>query len=184
MSDTIPDFDRVQSALDQLKAMSDAAEAHGTLCGMLLGQQSLARWISYTLEQQPDPNDLLAREQLQVLNDLYEQSKVQLNADDMSFELLLPAEDQEFAQQLLGLASWCQGFLYGLGVNGEALLETLSEQGRECMDDLLQISQLGHDEESSEENENVYAEIVEHVRLSVIYMNEELNPLISTPQVQ
>ncbi|MDJ0832523.1 MAG: UPF0149 family protein [Gammaproteobacteria bacterium] len=184
MSSTLPDFDRVQSALDRLKAMTDAAEAHGTLCGMLLGQQDFSRWLVYTLDQQPDANDLLAKEQLEVLRDLYEYSKQLLNADDMSLELLLPNEDQEFAQRLVGLAAWCQGFLYGLGVSGERLLESLSEQGRECMDDILQISQLAHDEESNEQNENVYAEIVEHVRLSVIYMNEEINPLISTPQVQ
>ena len=181
---TLPDFDRVQSALEQLRGMTDAAEAHGTLCGMLLGQQGCSRWLEFTLDQQPDPNDLLAREQLQILIDLYQRSKELLNTEDMSLELLLPAEDQEFAQRLLGLASWCRGFLYGLAVNGESLLESLSEQGRECMDDILQISQLSHDEEYSEQKEIDYAGLVEHVRLSVIYMNEEINPLISTPQVQ
>ncbi len=184
MPDTTADFDRVQAALDQLKAMTDASEAHGTLCGLLLGQQSYARWIGYTLDTQPDPNDLLAKESLQLLQDLYEHTKVQLNAEDMSLELLLPDEDQEFAMRLLALASWCQGFLYGLAVNGESLLDSLSEQGRECMDDLLQISQLSHDEEQTEQAETDYSEIVEHVRLSVVYMNEELNPLLSSPQVQ
>ncbi len=184
MSATLPDIDRVQSALDRLKSMTDAAEAHGTLCGMLLGQQDFSRWLDYTLDQQPDASDLLAKEQLQILRELYEQTKELLNTADMSMQLLLPGEDQEFAQRLLGLAAWCQGFLYGLGVGGERLLQSLSEQGRECMDDILQISQLAHDEDYSEQNELDYAEIVEHVRLSVIYMNEEINPLISTPQVQ
>lgn len=164
--------------------MTDASEAHGTLCGLLLGQQDFAKWMEYTLENSPNKRDLLAKEQLQSLRDLYELTQNQLNAEDMSLELILPDESHEFAVRLIGLGSWCQGFLYGLAVNGESLLKNLSDQGQECMDDLLQISQLSHDEEPSEESETVYAEIVEHVRLSVIYMNEEINPVLPAPKLQ
>ncbi len=178
------EFDSVQSSLMSLHAMTDAAEAHGTLCGLLIGRQEFSRWLEHTLETAPDPADLLAKEQLRQLQDLYETTRDQLNAEDMSFELLLPDEQQEFAQRLIGLGAWCQGFLYGMAVIGESALENLSEQGRECMDDLLQISQLSHDEEQSEDAETVYAEIVEHVRLSVIYMNEEINPVFPAPPLQ
>jgi uncharacterized protein len=177
------DFDQVQNSLQQLGAMSDAAEAHGTLCGLLLGGKDFARWLGFTLEKLPDSNDLLKKEALEILQELFNQTKVQLNSDDMSFELLLPEEDQEFALRLLGLANWCQGYLYGLAVNGEAMVNNLSEQGRECMDDLLQISQLSHDEEETDDTEMVYAEVVEHVRLSVIFMNEEINPVVTNTQV-
>jgi uncharacterized protein len=177
------DFDQVQDTLQQLGAMTDAAEAHGTLCGLLLGGNDFARWLGFTLEKLPDPNDLLAKESLEILQELFNQTKVQLNSDDISFELLLPDEDQEFALRLLGLSSWCQGYLYGLAVNGEARLKGLSEQGRECMDDLLQISRLSHDEEETEDAEMVYTEVVEHVRLSVIFMNEEINPIVVNTQV-
>ncbi len=171
------DFDSVQNALEKLQAVTDAAEAHGTLCGLLLGQQDIAKWIKFTLDDIPEQNDLLAQEHLQLLQELFDQTKQQLYSDDMSLELLLPDDSDEFAIRLLGLASWCQGFLYGLALNGEALVRGLSEQGRECLEDLLEISQLGHDEEETDETEVVYIEIVEHVRLSVVYMNEELNPL-------
>ena len=180
----MPDFDSVQSTLMGLHAITDAAEAHGTLCGLLIGQQEFSRWLEYTLDPLPDAGDLLAKEQLQHLQTLYQQTRAQLNTDDLSLELLLPDEEQEFSQRLLGLGSWCQGFLYGLAVNGEAALNNLSEQGRECMDDLLQISQLSHEEEQTENAETVFAEIVEHVRLSVIYMNEELNPVMPAPPIQ
>ena len=179
----MPDFDSIQSALEKLQAVTDASEAHGTLCGLLLGQQDMAKWIKLTLDVLPDEKDLLAQENLQLLQQLFDQSKQQLYSEDMTLELLLPDETDEFAIRLLGLAGWCQGFLYGLAVNGEALVNRLSEQGRECLEDLLEISQLGHDEEESNETEGDYAEIVEHVRLSVIYMNEDINPLTSSPQV-
>lgn len=177
------DFELIQNCLDKLPALTDASEAHGTLCGLLVGRQDYNRWLECSLEQIPDKSDLLAAERLSVLRDLFEESKVQLNTEDMSLEILLPEEDHEFAERLVGLASWCSGFLYGLGTAGESILEPLSEQGRECLDDLLQISQLGHDEDENDETEMVYSELVEHVRLSVIYMNEEINPVISSPLV-
>lgn len=178
------DFDSVQMSLMSLQAMTDAAEAHGTLCGLLIGQQDFARWLEFTLDKLPDASDLLAKEQLEKLRLVYEESRDQLNAEDMSLDLLLPDDEAEFAQRLIGLGSWCQGFLYGLAVNGDSLTSNLSEQGRECLDDLLQISQLSHDEEQSEDAETVFAEIVEHVRLSVIYMNEEINPVLPAPPLQ
>ena len=177
------DFDSIQNSLEKLQAVTDASEAHGTLCGLLLGQQDMAKWIKFTLDVLPEEGDLLAQENLQLLRELFDHSKQQLYSEDMSLELLLPDETDEFAIRLLGLASWCQGFLYGLAVNGEELVNRLSEQGRECLEDLLEISQLGHDEEETNETESVYIEIVEHVRLSVIFMNEEINPLLSSPQV-
>lgn len=177
------DFDSIQNALEKLQAVTDASEAHGTLCGLLLGQQEMSKWLKFTLDVLPEKSDLLAQENLQILHELFEQSKQQLYSEDMSLELLLPDDGEEFAIRLLGLSNWCQGFLYGLAVNGEALVSRLSGQGKECLEDLLEISQLGHDEEETDDSESVYAEIVEHVRLSVIYMNEDLNPIISPAQV-
>lgn len=178
------DFDQVQQSLDSLKATCDAAEAHGTLCGLLTAQQGVEKWLQLTLDTLPQNGDLLAKEQLKLLQDLYEHSRTGLNADDMSFELLLPADEDEFAIRLQGLGSWCRGFLYGLATNGKARIDSLSQQGRECMDDLVQISHLDASEEQTSDSENDYAEIAEHVRLSVIYINEELNPALPTPQVQ
>ncbi len=178
------DFDSLQQALDHLTAMSDASEAHGTLCGLLLGRQDFSRWLDFTLDRDPDKNNLTQKESLQVLQAFYRQTQAELNAEDTSLDLMLPDESVEFAQRLIALGGWCQGFLYGLGVCGESLLKGLSAQGRECLDDLLQISQISHDEEQTEESENVYTEIVEHVRLSVIYIHEELNPVMPAPQIQ
>lgn len=178
------DFDSVQNALQKLQAIIDAPEAHGTLCGLLLGRQDFSKWLKYTLDSVPEQADLLARENLLLLQQVFDRSKQQLYSDDLSLELLLPDESDDFSMRLLALAGWCQGFLYGLAVNGEALVQGLSAQGRECLQDLLDISQLEHAEEQTDETEMVYAEIVEHVRLSVIYMNEELNPVSGPAQLQ
>lgn len=171
------DFDAVQAALERLGANTDAAESHGTLCALLLDNTTLPDWLGHTLDDLPDPGDALAAEQLAVLQGLFEQSREQLNNEELGFELLLPDESEDFGLRLLGLSAWCQGFLYGIGVTGLASGDRLDDAGRECLSDLLEISKLSHDEVSSDEAEMQYAEIVEHVRMAALLLHETLNPL-------
>ena len=86
MADATLDFDQLQQALDKLQSMTDAAEAHGTLCGLLMGQHEFSKWLEFTLDKLPDAGDLIAKEQIEGLQSCYEQSKVQLNGEDMGFE--------------------------------------------------------------------------------------------------
>jgi len=125
----------------------------------------------------PTPGNVLAAEQLDVLEQLYQLTREQLNNEELGLELLLPDESDDFGLRLLGLSGWCQGFLYGIGVIGIGDDEKLDAEARECLSDLLEISKLSHDEESSEEAELQFAEIVEHVRMAALMLNETLNPL-------
>ncbi len=178
------EYEPVQACLVRLGANIDAAEAQGMACGLLMGNEHFDAWLRNAFDDPPDEADLNARDCLDRLRRFYEETRVMLNAEDFALELLLPDEDEEFTARLMALADWCQGLLYGLGVLGEQRLQRLSDEGRECMDDLLEISRLSHDEEASEENENMLAQLAEHVRLCVIYLNEELNPVSPTPPVQ
>lgn len=178
------DFDQVQAALESLGATADGCESHGTLCALLLDNAALATWLGHTLDELPEPGDILATERLGVLEQLYEETRAQLNHEDLSLELLLPDESDDFGLRLLGLSGWCQGFLYGVGVIGVGDDdERLDDEARECLSDLLEISKLSHEEESSDEAELQYAEIVEHVRMATLLLNETLNPLKTTPTV-
>ena len=178
------DFDSIQSALQNLGASTDAAESHGTLCGLLLDQTGIDVRLGHTFDEMPDRGDALAAEKLQVLNQLFELSREQLNAEDLSFELLLPDESDELSSRLLGLSSWCQGFLYGIGVSGGNRLEALDPQSQECLSDLLEISKLNYRQEPTEEAEAQFADVIEHVRLSVLMLNESMNPLVPAPSIQ
>ena len=177
------DFDTVQSALERLGATTDAAEAHGTLTAMLLDNAAFATWLGHTLDELPESGNVLAEEQLGVLEQLFDQTRERLNNEDLSFELLLPDETDDFGVRLLGLSEWCQGFLYGFGIIGTAKDDALDDAARECLSDLLEISKLSHDEEGGEEAELQYAEIVEHVRMATLLLNETLNPLKTSPTV-
>ncbi len=178
------DFDSIQNALDRLGATADAAESHGTLCGLLLDNSGVAIWLGHTLEELPEKGDVLALEQLQILRKLFEHTREQLNIEDMSFELLLPDDTDDLAVRLLSLSAWCQGFLYSIGIIGEDKMQSLDTQSQECLSDLLEISKLDHHEAPSEETEQQFSELVEHVRMSVLMLNETMNPLMPAPSLQ
>ena len=161
----------------------DAAEAHGTLCALLLDECDLPVWLGHTLDDLPDASDVLADERLGVLEDMFSVTQEQFDSEDLSLEILLPDEDDDFSLCLLGLSSWCQGFLYGFGVKAAAAEDALDDDAREGLSDLLEISKLSHDEEASEAAQQQFAEIVEHVRIVTLMLKESLNPLKSAPTV-
>jgi yecA family protein len=171
------DFDAVQQSLEGLGATVDAAESHGTLTALLIANDSMAGWLSHTLDDLPDKSDVLASERLSLLNELFNETREQLNNEELGFELLLPDESDDFGVQLLGLSSWCQGFLYGYGVNAAGFEQSVDEPAQECLSDLLEISKLRHDEELNDEAELQFAEIAEHVRMAILLLNESLNPI-------
>ena len=170
------DFDRVQAALEGLGANMDAAEAHGTLCALLLEDAGLPIWLGHSLDELPEADDVLAAERLAVLEELYQLTREQLDDSGLSLEILLPDEADDFGLRLLALSHWCEGFLYGFGVNATLAEDALDEESRECLSDLLEISKLSHDEEASEAAEQQFAELVEHVRIVALMLHESLHP--------
>lgn len=175
------DFDRVQAALEGLGANVDAAEAHGTLCALLLKDADLPGWLAHSLDDLPDSGDVLAGERLAVLQQVFADTRDQLANEDLGFQLLLPDDDDDFGVRLLALASWCQGYLYGFGVLGAEAEANLDEDSRAGLSDLLEISKLSHHEEASEDAQRQFVEIVEHVRIVILMLNETLNPSQSAP---
>ena len=174
------DFDQVQGALESLGANADAAESHGTLCALLIDNAKLATWLGHTLDELPEAGNVLAAEHLGVLEQLFEETRERLNDEELDFELLLPDDSDDFGLRLMALSGWCQGFLYGVGVIGVGDESELDEAARECLSDLLEISKLSHDEQASDEAELQFAEVVEHVRMATLLLNEYLNPLKPT----
>jgi hypothetical protein len=175
------DFDSVQAALEGLGANLDAAEAHGTLCALLLEDADLPTWLGHSLDDLPAASDVLASERLAVLEELYVLTREQFGDEELGLEILLPDEDDDFGMRLLGLASWCQGYLYGFGVLAAQPQAELDEDAREGLSDLLEISKLRHDEDASEDAQLQFVELVEHVRIVALMLNESLNPPRTAP---
>lgn len=194
---TLPDIAALDETLFKVDAMMGAAESHGALCGMLCarGSTDLSEWMSHVLGEQEQGNVYL-RDSANQLSDLHQSTLGQINDPFGDFKLLIPDDDDDLVDRTEALASWCQGFVYGLAAGGISEQSELPEDTQELLLDFIEISRAGHDSaghddaeedddddlSSEEEDERAFMEIVEYVRTGVLLINEELQPL-QTSQV-
>lgn len=182
-------FDVIDDALRRAGAVTEPAEAHGSLCGLacVLGADAQSSWLADTLTTAEEP-DLPAeeigegsagiQEAAALLGGLAAASTRALEAGDMSFQPLLPADDASLEQRTEALAAWCQGFNYGLALAvrfGDADEAVRHEAIAEIVRDFAEMSQLGYQEDEGDRDaEADWAELVEYVRVSVQLVFEEM----------
>lgn len=165
----LPDYVELQASLASGDDEDRPAEAHGTLCGLLCaGSGDLPHaWIRNTLADVGE-TDSPAPGAGDALEAVYESTVEAITGEEMAFQLLLPDDDRPLAGRARALASWCQGFLYGLAVRGLKPVEELPEELREILTDMAEISRAAFTvEETEEQGEEAYAELVEYVRVAV-----------------
>lgn len=167
------DFDHLQKVLAESRALTDAAEAHGTLVGALCAAAdfTLDDWlVELYADGRADEAAGLA------LRELFDATRAALVSDQMEFSALLPDDGARIAQRAEALGQWCQGFLYGLGTRPLPEPEQLSRDAGEVIRDMTAITQVTADAEASDEsNEEAYAELVEFVRVAAQLLFDEFD---------
>ena len=171
MSATVPsqdDYRKLAEALSADDMVTSAAEVHGALTGMLCTSRMPPDWQRIALGETPLPGSALPA----LVDHLRAQTEAQLRSEEFSFEPLLPPEDAALDEQVEALASWCSGFLLGLGSVGEAEALALSPESREIIEDFLKIgdAMLG---EADEESARALAELTEFVRIGAQTVYDE-----------
>lgn len=172
-------YDELQRALMQSHALTDAAEAHGTLVGSLCATGcSLEEWLAEIL-----PEGRAEQAAAVSLQAVFNSTRGALGDSLMSFQPLLPADEASIGDRTSALGEWCQGFLYGLGT-GVAVPDAAALQGEaaEVLRDMTEITQVDVDPDDTPEcNEAAYAELVEFVRVGVLLLYDHLQPLRDPP---
>jgi uncharacterized protein YgfB (UPF0149 family) len=182
------DFASVDGLFHQLGLSLDAAECHGTLCGLLCASDTVkgSAWVNQVLSgrlelpeaETPPLQGGSHGEEHALLLILYKETIGQLDDPEYGFSLLLPDDALPLAQRVESLSHWCQGFLAGLGLGGLQDQAKFPGDSSEVMRDFAEISRLGHgDGDGDNEDEAAFAEIVEYVRMAVLLVYEELRPL-------
>jgi yecA family protein len=181
----LPQYQAVEDALQTAGATAGAAEVHGTLCGMLSANlgAGVEGWIRELFPEE-QPGELPTGEPRQLLGQLFDETRTQLSDALLSFELLLPGDDDDLDGRVSALGHWCQGFLYGLAVAGVTDPGKLPQDSAEFIKDLSEIAGTGFDVEEDEENEEAYQEIQEYIRMGVLLVSEELQPLKGPSRIQ
>lgn len=167
----LPPFPAVTDALRDAGSPADAAEAHGSLCGLCcaLGEAAATpAWLSGTLGVSPAAGAT-------VLAELASATGAALTADDLRFAPLLPGDAEPLALRVRRLAEWCHGFTCGLADGAACTGADLEgELLREVLGDFGQLARAAVGDDGDEGGEAAYAELVEFVRVSVQLVFDEL----------
>jgi len=183
MNTTLPSYSHILLSLDKIDAEIEPSELHGAMCGLLCARNmSTFDNVVEHLLQSPDEDNLLYREALDNLSELFDSTNQQINDPNCDFHLLIP-QDDSVEELVFSLGEWCQGFLLGLSLGGVQDPAGLPEEGAEIAKDFLEIARAGslYEIEDSEEDEHSYEELMEYVRVGVLLINEILNPEKSSP---
>lgn len=174
-----PSYAALKQALSQSRALSDPAEAHGTLTGALCTAPGyrLEDWLAEIL-----PDGHAAAGAGGPLREVFDVTRRALDDQALSFQPVLPPDEESLDARTAALGEWCHGFLYGLGTGALPDLRDLQGEVAEILRDLTEITRVAVDARSgAEANENAYLELVEFVRMGVQILFEELRPLRAGP---
>ena len=167
-------YELAKDALQKLNTDDTISSAHGLLCGFYCVKQdiSLDDWLNEVLVS-IDLNNLLEKESHQILAEIFNNTSDQLADPTLNFWPVIADDISTLREQANTLVEWCQGFLVGLGLSS---VETSDEEVLEMIKDISEISQLDADLLDSEENTQDFYEIVEFVRMGVLFIQETLQP--------
>lgn len=192
---SFPDIPQLEDLLFEVDAPLGATESHGALCGMLCAQGATeaSQWMLQVLGEHEDTSKALQQTGKKLLL-IHQITVEQMNDSGAEFDMMLPDDDEPLEMRVEGLGTWCQGFVYGLAVGGIKEDTVLPEDSKELIKDILEISRAGYvadneaelavtEEETSEEDEMAFMEVSEYVRMGILLIYEELQPLQSSQTV-
>lgn len=182
----LPGYTDVEDALAGGGSVVSASECHGVLCGILCasGSSDMQGWVRHLFENRVEKKEISA-EALKILHDVHQATVSEINHETLEFTLLLPDSTQLLETRISALADWCGGFSLGLSMGGLQDRMLLNEEVREFVEDVQYISDASFNAESDteEHTEQSLVEIEEYLRMGVLLVNEELQPLPASPTI-
>jgi uncharacterized protein YgfB (UPF0149 family) len=168
------DYAGLAHSLKELRALTDAAEAHGLICGFVCAGKLAedTEWVSAIVGdvEEEDPLDLEAG---RVLVQVYARTRLQLEGFQFDFQLMLPSDTAPLSDRVAAMTRWCQGLLTGLVLGGAPVQASDEVQG--VIEECTQLAMAEPPLEESEQDEQALFDITEHLRLSTIFLHSIFN---------
>jgi len=170
-------FEQWERWLAQEEVILSAAELHGMLTGLLAsGQRAAGKdWLPVLADLAHDGNTFSPTFTSQ-LELLAERIRSDLGCAELSFQPLLPSDDEPIVERLVAVTEWTQCFLVGFGVNQQNLAKA-SDDLREGIQDMAEIARLEPEAVEDEESERALYGVIEYVRITAIMCFGELGQM-------
>lgn len=175
MSNTTIAYDDLDMSLHRAQVETEPAELHGVMCATICVPpgSDASSWMDEEIFSNLGESAALTQSR-EMVQQLWQITHEQITGPDCDLALLLPDEDTSLADRSEAFAAWCEGFLYGMGLHGQARLKGLSADSRELMTDMSEFTRLDIEEEDSEDGEAALQELVEYVRVGVLMVYQDL----------
>lgn len=173
----LPAYESVAAVLRRCGAVPGPAEAQGFALGLYVAgvAEPLQVW-QQEFYSDFDPADVLAGECRAALDRVFASVFAQDRAAPMQLELLLPQDIVVDATRLAAVRDWCQGFLFGFGLGGAALTARLSQESRELLHDMAEVTRLDTAEvDDSADNRSALIDIEEYLRVGVMLIRDDVS---------
>jgi len=176
------DFEAMAQKMQAHPELESPSFIQGILAGMVTadGQTTETQWIKQLLIEAQAQS--VKESFLKGLHQLYYQTLEGLNDSQFRLVLCLPQASAGLDWRAQMLAQFCEGFLYGLGLQG-GRLDALQDEPAEALQDFSNIAQMDVAElaEATEQDEADFLELVEYVKVGVLTLHEALNPTSPEP---
>lgn len=159
--------------LAQADVSTNPSEVHGILCGLIcIGHKLDGKFWFDAVLNALGAKSLLCNRELVIR--LYDATCRQLSGLEYDFQLLLPEEEQSFAERAMALSYWCRGFSYALSMADAHLTANASEEMLDAIHCISDVGNIDFDEIDVSENDKLaYESVVDFVRTSVIMLYAE-----------
>jgi len=179
-----PDFFELETALQKADADYSVTEAQAIACGMLSVNISADKiaWVQLIFGEintsSASQESINQETAIKLLGELFDYSKQQLQDSNLAFELMLVDDKESLYARVTSMQEWCAGYLLGVSMAGITDHAKLPEDSRELLADFTEIGTSGNfDLEDENTSEEALEEISEYIRMGVLLINEELQPI-------
>jgi len=151
----------------QIGALLSPSELHGHLCGRYVVGHHIEgvfglRLIADYLDLPVSGVESIDEE----LSDFVTTHVLVMDQELFDFRLFVSDDEQALVTRLDDLAKWCEGFLTGLGSTAGKEEAKIMQEEHDTLSDLIEISKIDSNVEDTEENEALYTDLYEYVRLA------------------
>ncbi len=168
-------YAELERAINEMGAKISAAELHGLLTGMLCAVRPPKESVWRELILESMNCAMPVKKHWDIISKTASRIASELTDISLGFIVLLPGDEIDLPIRAVELGAWCRGFLSGLGLAGISGNDLQNPVIKELVYDLSQIARLSADmQETTEEDERSYMELIEYLRIAVQNIQLEL----------
>lgn len=158
------------------QVIATPAELHGHASGMIVVNKDVDvdEWTELVLQDYCFETQNKSK-LIPVLGALFDYAQDKLKADNYTFSLLLPSDNNDLSFRLDALATWCSAFLTGMAFAGLKAETNMDKDVSEFIQDLEKISKVDTDSGDSQGEEADFVELSEYVKAGTMLLYSEFD---------